>query len=211
MPSESPSAASSPSKGEATRQQIVDTALRRAAELGLEGVTLGRLAEELGLSKSGLFAHFKSKEALQLAVLEEAVERFSARVPRAALSAPRGAPRVRAVAERWIDWFTRSNPLRGCFFLSLASEYDDRPGAVRDALVTSQRRWRDFLAGAARMAIDQGHFHTDLDPEQFAFEFSGIGMSLQFSAKLVADPLAVERARRAFEQLIHRSSVSESA
>ncbi len=200
-------------KGETTRQQIVDTALQRASELGLEGVTLGRLADELQISKSGLFAHFKSKEALQLAVLEEAIERFKERVVRPIVRQPRGAPRVRELFERWVAWFRGEsggieNELLGCPFLSLSSEYDDRPGAVRDALVRCQKEWIAAISRAASLAVEEGHFRTDLDPEQFAFEFKGIGMALQHSAKLVADPTAVRRARSAFDRLLADASAS---
>ncbi len=193
-------------KGEATRQQIVDTALQRASELGLEGVTLGRLADELQISKSGLFAHFRSKEALQLAVLDEAIERFTERVVRPILAKPRGAPRVRELFERWIGWFqgecAGEEEVLGCPFLSLSAEYDDRPGAVRDALVRSQKDWIATVAKAAALAIREGHFRADLDPEQFAFEFKAIGMALQHAAKLVADPSAERRARAAFARLL---------
>jgi AcrR family transcriptional regulator len=198
-------------KGEATRQQIVDTALQRASELGLEGVTLGRLAEELQISKSGLFAHFKSKEALQIAVLEEAIERFTERVVRPILIKPRGAPRVRELFERWIAWFQGESDqpeeeILGCPFLSLSSEYDDRPGAVRDALVRCQKDWIATVAKAAALAVREGHFRADLDSEQFAFEFKGIGMALQHAAKLVADPAAERRARAAFARLLADAS-----
>lgn len=196
------------SKGEETRHQIVATALSRAGEVGLEGVTLGTLADELQLSKSGLFAHFRSKEALQLAVLEEAEERFTDEVVRASLRAPRGEPRVVALFERWLDWFRLETSSRGCVFLSLSSEYDDRPGPVRDALVASQKRWLAWIAGAAERAVGAGHFRADLDPQQFAFEFTGIGMSLQFQSKLVQDPAAAARAREVFASLVERSRVS---
>ncbi len=195
-------------KGDATRQQIVETALSRAAELGLEGVTLGRLADELQISKSGLFAHFKSKEALQLAVLEEAIELFIEKVVRPAFVRPRGAARVRALFERWIAWFRGEEAGdTGCPFLSLSAEYDDRPGAVRDALVRSQRDWMATIARAAVLAVAEGHFRADLDPAQFAFEFSAIGMSLQYAAKLVADPNAYTHAAAAFERLFVDAAV----
>jgi AcrR family transcriptional regulator len=193
------------SKGAATRHQIVETALERAGEVGLEGVTLGTLAGQLQLSKSGVFAHFRSKEALQLAVLEEASERFAEQVVRPALAEPRGEPRVRALFERWIGWFHQSTSFRGCFFLSLASEYDDRPGAVRDAVVESQRRWIELIRGAAKRAIEVGHFRADLDPAHFAFEFTALGMALQYHGKLVADPAAERRARAALDGLLERS------
>jgi AcrR family transcriptional regulator len=193
------------SKGAETRQQIVSTALDRAAVVGLEGLTLGALAGELRLSKSGLYAHFRSKEALQLAVLGEAIRRFSELVLQPALEAPRGEPRVLVLIERWLEWFRSEIGGVGCVFLSLAAEFDDRPGAVRDAVVASQKAWVDFLAGAAERAVAEGHFRPDLDPRQFAFEFSAISMSLQFASKLFRDPAALERARSAFDALIERS------
>ncbi len=193
------------SKGEETRRQIVDTALARAGEVGLEGVTLGSLAEDLHLSKSGLFAHFRSKEDLQLTVLREAIERFTAQVVRAALEAPRGEPRVTALFDRWLEWFRLGNDPHGCIFLSLSAEYDDRPGPVRDALVASQKRWLEWIEGSAARAVAVGHFRADLDPRQFAFEFTAIAMSLQYQAKLVEDPDAARRARQAFASLLDRS------
>jgi AcrR family transcriptional regulator len=207
------------SKGATTREQIVDAALRMAGDVGLEGVTLGNLAEKLGLSKSGLFAHFRSKEALQLTVVGEAVERFIASVARPAIQAAAGAPRVEALADLWLAWSREQNSerareaaqRRGCVFLALASEYDDRPGPVRDAVVTSQRDWIEFVAGAAQRAMDAGHFRADLDPRQFAFEFVGIGMSLQYFSKLVGDRFAERRARQAFADLVGRSRATATA
>jgi AcrR family transcriptional regulator len=192
-------------KGAETRQQIVTTALDRAGVVGLEALTLGELAGEMGLSKSGLYAHFRSKQALQLAVLGEAIRRFSEVVLQPALAAPRGEPRVLVLIERWLEWFRSDVGGRGCIFLSLSAEFDDRPGAVRDAIVASQKAWVDFLVGAAERAVAEGHFRPDLDPRQFAFEFSAIGMSLQFASKLVGDPAAPRRARSAFEALVERS------
>jgi AcrR family transcriptional regulator len=190
-------------KGEITRLQIVDTALRQAGAVGLEGITLGVLADELELSKSGLFAHFRSKEALQLAVLGEAMRRFIFVVVQPALKKPRGEPRVAALFEGWQGWILGE---RGCFFMSLASEYDDRPGPVREVLVRSQQDWLATVARAADLAIGEGHFRSDLDTSQFAYEFTGIGMALQYALKLVGDPKAKHRARVAFQGLLDRSS-----
>ena len=202
-------------KGELRRQQIVDTALREAGAVGLEGITLGVLAEHLKISKSGLFAHFQSKEDLQCAVLEEAIQRFVAVVVRPALAEPAGEPRVAALWQGWQRWIsgTAGAPAkesgavrqRGCFFMSLATEYDDRPGPVRDALVRSQEDWLKVLARAARVAVAEGHFRADLDAEFFAYEFIGVGMTLQYALKLVGDPKADARAAQAFAGLLERS------
>src|SRR5215212_7792321 len=176
-------------KGQKTRRDIVEGAFEMAGQVGLEHVTLGVLATELDLSKSGLFAHFESKEALQLAVLEEAVERFKVRVVGPALRAPRGEPRFRALFEAYLEWMTvgggdgrgfdaaDERRTGGCIFMALSQEYDDRPGKVRDAVVESQLAWRSFVAGAARLGMEEGHFRSDLDVEQVAFEFVGIGMT----------------------------------
>lgn len=208
------------SKGQLRRRQIVDTALREASTLGLEGITLGVLADKLELSKSGLFAHFQSKEELQRAVLDEAVDRFIAAVVRPILAEPRGEPRVVKLWHGWRDWVLHGGRMapargsraargegaeRGCFFMSLASEYDDRPGPVREALVASQRSWLGALAKAATLAIEEGHFRRDLDVQQFAYEFTGIGMALQYALKLVGDPHATARADQAFADLLARA------
>ncbi len=206
-------------KGQRTRRDIVDGALEMAGEVGLEHVTLGVLASELDLSKSGLFAHFESKEALQLAVLEEAMERFKLTVVRPAIGVPRGEPRFRALFDGYLQWmkvgggdgrgFDQPAKRRtgGCIFMALSQEYDDRPGSVRDAVVMSQREWRAFVAGAARLAVSEGHFRADLDVDQVAFEFVGIGMTCQQTHKLLGDPDAELRARTAFRSLLARCRV----
>ncbi|HLL81434.1 MAG TPA: TetR/AcrR family transcriptional regulator [Longimicrobium sp.] len=200
-------------KGQRTKRDIVDRALSLAGDVGLENVTLGTLASELRLSKSGLFAHFNSKEALQLAVLGEAVERFTAAVIRPALEAPRGEPRLSALFERWLAWIDDSKPDAAeavqrsggrCIFMALSQEYDDRPGELHDAVAQSQRDWRAFVTHAAKLAISQHHFAAGADAEQFAFELVGIGMSYQQTTKLLADPAAGRRARAAFEALMAR-------
>jgi AcrR family transcriptional regulator len=200
-----------------TRRDIVDRALTLAADVGLENVTLGVLATELDVSKSGLFAHFKSKEALQLSVLAEAVERFTATIVRPALTAPRGEPRVVALFENKLAWIRGGGgatlapapngdlPRARCIFMALSQEYDDRPGTVRDAVVQSQRDWRATIARAARIAIDEGHFRADLDVDQFAFEFLGICMTFQQTNRLLADERAEGFARAAFDALLARS------
>jgi AcrR family transcriptional regulator len=190
------------SKGEATRDAIVRMALTQAMEVGLEGISLGVLASALGLSKSGLFAHFKSKEALQLAVLEESIELFAEKVVIPALAKPRGEPRVRALFENKLAWIETNGLGEGCIFASLIQEYDDRPGVVRDRLVQSQQQWRDTIAKAVQLAIRERHFDAEEDAEQLAFELVGIDASFHESYKLLEDPAARQRAMRAYERLL---------
>src|SRR5215475_1946446 len=171
-------------KGHDTRQRILDQALALASTSGIEGLTLGVLASSLELSKSGLFAHFRSREALQIAVIEAAAERFRQFVVVPALRAPRGEPRVRALISRWMEWGKAEFQPGGCIFVSAAAELDDRPGPARDVLVQAQKDWLGIIAHAARSAIDEGHFHKDVDPDQFAFEAYGIALSLHHHSRL---------------------------
>ncbi|HEY7511395.1 MAG TPA: TetR/AcrR family transcriptional regulator [Vicinamibacteria bacterium] len=190
------------SKGELTRQTVLEHAARRASQVGLEGLTIGRLADDLDLSKSGLFAHFRSKEALQVQVIDYAAERFVESVLRPALTAPRGEPRVRALFERWFLWPRAGTNSAGCIFVALAAELDDRPGPARDRLVQAQKDWLEFLANAFRIGIEEGHFSRDADPEQFAHDLYGIMLAHHHASRLLDDPRARERAHRAFEALL---------
>ncbi len=189
-------------KGEATRHAILDHATTLATTIGLEGLSIGQLASDLKLSKSGLFAHFQSKEALQLAVVETAAGRFTENVVRPGLKAPRGEPRVRALMERWVAWVVANSCTGGCFFVAAASELDDRPGPVRDLLVQSQRDWVELLAGAVRAAVTEGHFRADTDPEQLAFELYGVMLSYHHRARLLGEADAERRARVAVDRLL---------
>ncbi|HET7747338.1 MAG TPA: TetR/AcrR family transcriptional regulator [Vicinamibacteria bacterium] len=190
------------SKGEHTRQSILKHALALSSQVGLGGLTIGHLAEQLGLSKSGLFAHFRSKEALQIQVLQYAAEQFVQRVVRPALTAPRGEPRVRAIFERWSEWGMHRPLPGGCVFVAAASELDDQPGPVRDQLVRTQREWLDFLATASRMGVEKGEFRAEADADQFAHDLYGIMLAFHHAHRLLGDPAADTRARRAFEALI---------
>jgi AcrR family transcriptional regulator len=189
-------------KGERTREVILDGAWRLATELGLEGVTLGRLADELELSKSGLFAHFASKENLQVQTLERAAERFTEEVVRPALDIQGGERRLRTLFERWLEWPRRVRQPGGCIFVAAAAELDDRPGPARDRLVALQREWRATMARVVKRAVELGEFRRDVDPEQIAFELQGIGLACHESARLLRDPRALERARAAFERVV---------
>jgi AcrR family transcriptional regulator len=193
------------SKGQETRTAILDEAVGIASQIGFNGLTIGQLAERTGMSKSGLFAHFKSKEALQLETLERGRERFVDLVIRPTLAAPRGLPRVRALMDNWLVWETEA--LRGgCIFVTGSIEYDDQPGPMRDALVRNQRDWSEFIESVARSAIAEGDFAADLDTEQFAFGLQGLIFAFHHSARLMRDPKALDRTRAAFEQLIAASS-----
>lgn len=188
-------------RGEVTRQAILSHAVRLASRIGLEALTIGRLARELQLSKSGLFAHFQSKEALLLQTLDFAAARFIDVVVKPALAAPRGEPRVRALFERWMEW-PRVEPLHGCFFVAAATELDDRPGPVRDRLVSLQKDWLEVLASTVATAVREADFREAVDPEQFAHDVYGVMLAYHHAARLLADPRAEERARRAFEKLL---------
>jgi AcrR family transcriptional regulator len=193
---------SSKSKGEATRGAVVGAALSLASEAGLEGLTIGKLASRVGLSKSGLFAHFSSKENLEVAVLEEAGRRFVDLVVAPALRQKRGEPRVRALFEGWFRWAEADFMPGGCIFIAAAVELDDRPGSARDFLVSTQKDWLGTLAGAARIAVEEGHFRPDLDVHQFAYELYSMVFGYHFISRLMRDPSAEQRVRDAFERLI---------
>jgi AcrR family transcriptional regulator len=189
-------------KGAATKDRIVERALRAASVDGLEGISLGRLASDVGMSKSGLFAHFASKEALQLEVLAAASEKFMEIVVRPAFQAPRGEPRVRAMFEHWLKWERNESLPGGCVFMHAIAELDDRPGPARDALVDWQQQWLDALAKAARIAVNEGHFRTGLDAELFAFQQYGLVMAYYHARRLFQDPRAEAHVRGAFDALV---------
>lgn len=190
-----------PVKGEATRLAILDEALQMASRVGVTGLSIGGLAAETEMSKSGLFAHFRSKEELQLQVLARGRERFVDTVVRPALAAPRGEPRVHELFERWLVWEAEAFD-GGCIFVALASELDARPGTLRDALVDSERDWLDLLAGAAATAVAEGHFRADLDAEQLAYELHGVMLAHHHAHRLMGDAGAARRTRTAYESLI---------
>jgi AcrR family transcriptional regulator len=187
-------------KGDATRHAILDRATSLASEVGLTGLTIGYLADELELSKSGLFAHFQSKEALQIQVLEHAAASFTDVVVRPALAEPRGIPRLRALFERWLAWDTGLPG--GCVFVAAASELDDRPGTVRDRLVELQRQWIDVITTSFRKAVAEGHVVADADPAQFAQDLYGIMLARHHHSRLLNDRASTRRARHAFDALL---------
>ncbi|MBW2527853.1 MAG: TetR/AcrR family transcriptional regulator [Deltaproteobacteria bacterium] len=190
------------SKGEATRKRVLEQALALASTLGFEGLSIGGLAKATDMSKSGLFAHFDSKEDLQIKALEHASESFVTHVILPALREPRGEPRVRALFDRWLTWGDRDAVPGGCPFIAAAYELDDRPGRLRDELVASQRDWVGTIGTAAKIAVEEGHFRSDLDTEQFAYELYGSFLAYHLYHRLLGDPRATIRVREAFERLI---------
>jgi AcrR family transcriptional regulator len=186
-------------KGEETRHAILARAFELANVVGVSGLSIGRLAEATGLSKSGLFAHFGSKEALEVAVVEEASRQFVQEVMVPALRERRGEPRVRSLFEQWLAWGERPG---GCFFVGASAELDDRPGPPRDALVRACKDWIDAIATASRIAITEGHFRDALDPDQFAFELYGIMMASHTFSRFLRASDAGTKTRRAFERLL---------
>jgi AcrR family transcriptional regulator len=196
-------------KGEETRTQILERALALASTEGLGGISIGALARDVGLSMSGLFAHFGSKEDLQLEVLRTAVERFVETVVRPALARPRGAPRVRGLFEGWLAWSRAAFLPGGCLFVASANELDDQPGPLRDFLVRAQRDWVATLATAARLAVAEGHFRADVDPQQFAQDLWGLLLSQHFFERLLRDDQAATRSRASFERLMAAAAVAD--
>jgi AcrR family transcriptional regulator len=193
------------SKGDDTRAEILRAALNQASTLGLEGISIGGLAREVGMSKSGLFAHFGSKRELQLAVIDLAAELFIATVIRPAIGEPRGEPRVVALFENWMTWTERTAVEGGDVLSSTPWEFDDRPGPVRDLLQQTLSELHHTLAKAARIAITEGHFRADLDVEQFAFELHSVMLGTHVLNRLFRRPDAHTRARAAFERLLDAS------
>ena len=173
---------SAPGKRVATRELILDNAYALACEGGLEALSIGILAASVGMSKSGVFAHFGSREDLQLAVLNTGKERLLASVLLPALKQPRGLPRLRAIVANWFDWAHRYQS--GCVLLSAASEYDGREGALRDAVLAQQTGWRDELRKAVMQAVEAGHLRADTDASQVAFEIYALMLAVHHDGGL---------------------------
>jgi len=186
-------------KGARTRQGILERAVDIASLEGLEGLTIGRLAEELEMSKSGLFAHFGSKEDLQLATVEAARQRFVDSMFRPALKAPRGYPRLLAICRSWLDYMRGGVFPGGCFFAAASFEFDGRPGPIRDAVVAAMDAWLDALEHAIRMAKDEGHLDRGTDVKQLAFEINALFFGANFSYQMRDNKRAIGRAWKAIE------------
>ncbi|MCZ2292262.1 MAG: TetR/AcrR family transcriptional regulator [Burkholderiales bacterium] len=193
-------------KGQQTRAAILDAALTLASHMGLEGLSIGALAEVTGMSKSGVFAHFGSREELQISVIREYHARFEEEVFFPAIREPRGLPRLFALFERWVRRVSVEID-SGCIYISGAVEFDDRPGPVRDALAEMVRTWHAALERAIRAAIEVGHLRADTDPAQMLFEVHGLILALHHDARFLRQPGTLERARTAFARVVREYQV----
>lgn len=189
-------------KAELTRLEILDTALPLASRVGLSGLSIGALAAALGMSKSGLFAHFNSKQALELALVDHAAARFIERVVRPTLQAARGVPRIEALLDNWLLWSEGEMSSGGCFFTSSAFELDDRPGPVRERVLAHHRDFLDFIGTVVRTGVKECQLRTDLDVEQFTHDFYGVLLVTQHYARFLQDPRASERACTSLAMLL---------
>ena len=196
-------AARSLHKGQQTRAAILDAALGLASQMGLEGLSIGALAEVAGMSKSGVFAHFGSRDELQISVVREYYARFEAQVFQPAMMQPRGLPRVRALFEHWMR-FTSAELDSGCIFISGAVEFDDRPGPVRDALAEAVGAWIDAMTRAVAQAGEQGHLLASADPRQISFEIHALILALHYEARFMRRPGSMERAVQGFHNILAR-------
>ena len=190
------------SKGLETRDRILREAIRVAGRDGLEGLSIGPLADSLGMSKSGLFAHFGSKEELQLEVLRTAAADFLETVIRPALKAPRGPERLRRMFEAWMRWATSNERKGGCIFAAAAFELDDHPGPARDFVAEQSKVRLSTLARTARLGVEVGAFRSDLDCEQLAFQMHAILLGFHHLRRLLRHRGAEEQARQAFERVL---------
>jgi AcrR family transcriptional regulator len=184
-------------KGTRTKTSILDRAVDVASLEGLEGLTIGRLADELGMSKSGLFAHFGSKEELQMATVEAASKRYIDEIFTPALREPRGYPRLVAICRSWLSYVRRGVFPGGCFFAAASFEFDGRPGTVRDQIRKLMDDWIGALERAVRMAQEEGHLDPTLDPAQLAFEMNALFFGTNFAYHLRGDKTAIDKAERA--------------
>ena len=188
-------------KGRQTRATILDAALALASHMGLEGLSIGALAEVTQMSKSGVFAHFGSREELQISVVRQYHEKFSEEVFEPAMAVQRGLPRLRALFDHWFKRVSIEIDA-GCIYISGAVEFDDRPGPVRDALLSMVQTWQNALERAIRMAIAEGHLRADTDPQQMLFEVHGLILALHHDARFLRRPGADARARAGFENVL---------
>ena len=197
-------------KGQQTRATILEAALGLASHMGLEGLSIGALAEVTQMSKSGVFAHFGSREELQISVIREYHQRFEEEVFFPAVRLPRGLPRLRAMFENWVKRVSVEID-SGCIYISGAVEFDDRPGPVRDALASMVLAWHAALEKAIRISMAEGHLRPDTEADQMLFELHGLILALHHDARFLRTPGALDRARRGFERTLSHYAVAGAA
>ena len=197
-------------KGLQTKAAIIESALGLATQIGLEGLSIGAVAETTKMSKSGVFAHFGSREELQISVVREYFHRFEQEVFYPALQVPRGIPRLRALFSNWMQRVSIEIQ-SGCIFISGAVEFDDRPGPVRDALVSAFETWMGALQRAIVIAKECGHLQADVDEQQVVFEIHGFILALHYEARFLKRAGALERANQAFANILSRYGVTSLA
>ncbi|NVO07554.1 MAG: TetR/AcrR family transcriptional regulator [Rhodoferax sp.] len=190
-------------KGQQTKAVIIEAALGLATQIGLEGLSIGAIAEVTQMSKSGVFAHFGSREELQISVIREYFSRFEQEIFYPALQAERGLPRLRALFGNWMKRVAVEIQ-SGCIFISGAVEFDDRPGPVRDALATSVQTWLQALHRAIVQAQECGQLQVGADPQQIAFEVHGLILALHYEARFLKNPGSIGRADTAFANILAR-------
>ena len=190
-------------KGQQTKATIVDAAMGLATHLGLEGLSIGVVAEMAHMSKSGVFAHFGSREELQISVVREYFNQFEQEVFYPALAAPRGLPRLRALFEQWMR-LVAGDIQAGCIFISGAVEFDDRPGPVRDALAGSVRTWLTAVLRAVEQAQEMGHLSAKSDAHQIAFELHGLILALHYEARFLKNDNTIARTKAGFDHVLER-------
>jgi AcrR family transcriptional regulator len=188
-------------KGDATKNAIIDAGLAIAARDGLEGITIGSLAESIGMSKSGVFSHFGSREDLQIALLKAYEQRFIEHSLIANLKHARGLPRLQAIVDAWLELSARE-ATDGCIWISGATEYDARPGAVRETLVGMVHSWQREMSRAITQAVEMGHLRADTDAEQLVFEIYGVILVLHHDGRLLQSANVVGRAERSIRRLL---------
>lgn len=194
-------------KGQQTKAAIVDAALGLATQIGLEGLSIGALAEVMQMSKSGVFAHFGSREELQISVVREYHTRFEEEVFYPAMTVTRGLPRLRAMFDNWMKR-TSVEIDSGCIYISGAVEFDDRPGPVRDALASSVSTWLTAMGRAIEISIEEGHLCADTDAHQMRFEIHSLILALHYEARFLRAPDSLQRAVSAFDGIVQRYSAA---
>ena len=196
-------------KGELTRAAILDVALGLASRDGLEGLTIGLLADKMNMSKSGVFAHFGSREDLQIEVLKLYHHHFEQEVFYPSMKDPRGLPRLQSMFVRWVKRVTMELA-SGCIYISGAVEYDDRPGAIREELMGMVKAWQDALRRAVEQAVECGHLRPDTDPQQMVYEMYGLVLALHHDARFIKRPGSVGRAQAGFDRLLESYRVTDA-